>query len=192
MILLPTPCSLLPSTVSRPPSPVSRFPSPVSPSPVSPSPVSRLPVHRLPFPVFAPGLGVCSFFARPKKEPKKGAPSPYRSVANAFALWASTALNTGRRVYPAFQAVDPIRRSRSSNGNGVSHGLRAAEGKIQTEAPWAKVYVEYQTKSLLSPSTVSPSPVSRPPSPVFAPGLGVCSFFARPKKERGGQRVYIE
>jgi hypothetical protein len=35
-------------------------------------------------------------------------------------------------LYPAFRAVDPIRRSRSSNGTGVSHGLRAAEGNSRT------------------------------------------------------------
>ncbi len=89
---------------------------------------------------FAPASGFVLFLLAQKKNQKKGAPSPYRSAANAFALWASTALNTDRCVSPAFQAVDPIRRSRSSNGNGVSRGLRAAEGNIPTSRSYEKCY----------------------------------------------------
>ncbi len=92
------------------------------------------------FPFLPPASGYVLFLLAQKKNQKKGAPSPYRSVENAFALWASTAWNTDRCVYPASQAVDPIRRSRSSNGNGVSHGLRAAEGNIRTSRCYQKYY----------------------------------------------------
>ncbi len=102
-------------------------------------PASERPkVGRLPF--WPPASGCVLFLLAQKKNQKKGAPTPYRSVGNAFALWASTALNTGRCVYPASQAVDPIRRSRSSNGNGVSHGLRAAEGNSGTSRSYEKYY----------------------------------------------------
>ncbi len=74
------------------------------------------------------------FFCSPKKRTKK------RALLSAFGglrgkrlrFMGFTALNTDRCVSPASQAVDPIRRSRSSNGTGVSHGLRAAEGNSET------------------------------------------------------------
>ncbi|MBV6426816.1 MAG: hypothetical protein KIPDCIKN_01329 [Haliscomenobacter sp.] len=84
----------------------------------------------LPHPaVFAPGLGVCSFFARPKKEPKKGRSSALPLRGKRLRFMGFNRFEHRSLLYPACKAVDPIRRSRSSNGNGVSHGLRAAEGK---------------------------------------------------------------
>ena len=75
----------------------------------SPYPLKANLVMFFPIPLFGavllpflpPASGFVLFLLAQKKNQKKGAPSPYRSVANAFALWASTALNTGRRIYPA-------------------------------------------------------------------------------------------
>jgi hypothetical protein len=40
-----------------------------------------------------PASGFVLFLLAQKKNQKKGAPSPYRTAGNAFALWASTAWN---------------------------------------------------------------------------------------------------
>ncbi len=97
-------------------------------------------VWRSPASVLPPASGYVLFLLAQKKNQKKGAPSPYRSGSAAFAAMGFNSFEPSPMRLGRLQAVEPIRRSRSSNGTSGASGLRAAEGNIRTSRSYEKYY----------------------------------------------------